>query len=177
MKDTSEYELIISQGNRPIWKTILASLFFTLALYLLCIILLPFFFFEVNEGMFKSGAHDLRSMFFFLAAGIHQSIMKTVLIDVDKNKIISRYHIGPFSRDKKSDAPELEYVSVFKDGKDMFQANLWYKGNRHYKMFAFEEKEPAFRFAEMVSDKLAIDLLDATVKGDFKWIDKEKVNL
>lgn len=94
------------------------------------------------------------------------------MIDIDKNKLISIYSVGPFSKKIPSVVPELEYVSVFLNSKDIYEVNLWYKGNKHYTMYAFGEKQPAMKFGEQVSAKLDIDLLDATEKGNSKWIDK-----
>jgi hypothetical protein len=110
-----------------------------------------------------------------LAGGIAFSITKTVLIDIDKDKLISRYTVGPFSRDVLTVVPELEYVAVFLNSKDQYEVNLWYTGNKHYKMYFFEEKESAFTFATAISNKLNIDLLDATEKGNNKWVEKETI--
>ena len=66
----------------------------------------------------------------------------------------------------------LEYVSVFLDDKDNFQVNLWYVGNKHYKMYVFEKKETAMKFGKHVAAKLNIDLLDATERGKNIWIEK-----
>jgi hypothetical protein len=42
-------------------------------------------------------------------------------------------------------------------------------------MYRFEKKEEAMNLAMITSTKLNIDVLDATVKGDFKWVDKTKL--
>ena len=98
--------------------------------------------------------------------------MFKVCLALNKNKLISRYQLGPFSKDILSEIPELEYVAVFLNSKEEFEVNLWYQGNKHYQMYQFEEKDQAMNLAKITSTKLNIDLLDATVKGDFKWVDK-----
>ena len=115
-------------------------------------------------------------MAFCFAGGVHFSVVKTVLIDLDKDQLISRYCLGPFSYDSKDIIPELEYVAVFKNGKDDFEVNLWYKGNKHYNMYIFELKAQAMEFAEIIVAKLKLDLLDATEKGNSKWVDKLPAN-
>jgi len=40
-------------------------------------------------------------------------------------------------------------------------------------MYTYEDYESAMLFGRTVSDKLNLDLLDATEKGDFKWVEKE----
>jgi hypothetical protein len=93
------------------------------------------------------------------------------LIDTSNEKLISRYIIGPFSFDVNSKIPKLEYVSVFLDSSANFQTNLWYLGNKHYKMYDFELKEDALLFAKITASRLEIALLDATEKGNSKWIE------
>lgn len=43
-------------------------------------------------------------------------------------------------------------------------------------MYSFENKEAAYQFALDISNKLNIDLLDATEKGNFQWIEKQDLN-
>jgi hypothetical protein len=167
---TNEYELVVVPGNRPIWKTILAAVFFT------AIIFLVFQFVQIcsRDILEKPNemANILKCIGFCIAGGIYFSLMKIVLIDTDKDKLISRFFIGPFSKDVITSVPQLEYVAVFKNQKDIYEVNLWYKGNKHYMMYAFDEKKAAFKFAEMVIEKLSLDLLDATERGNSKWIEK-----
>jgi hypothetical protein len=49
------------------------------------------------------------------------------------------------------------------------------KGNKHYKMYKLTEEEHALKFGAMVAQKLNIDLLDSTEKGNNKWVEKETV--
>ncbi len=116
----------------------------------------------------------IRMMGICLAGGISFSITKDILIDVDKDKLISVYMVGPFTKKISSTVPELEYVSVFLDSQERYQVNLWYVRNKHYQMYCFTEKEQAMTFAELAAAKLNVDLLDATEKGNSKWIDLPK---
>lgn len=175
MKRINEFELIVSQGRRPIWKTILAALFFTIMFYFLYLGIIMYWHLGICEQTSKSLPQFVKSICYCLAGGISFSVMKTVLIDVDKDKLISRYYIGPFSKDVLTTVPELEYVSVFLNPKNYFEVNLWYKGNKRYMMYNFDEGLQAFKFASQVAIKLNIDLLDATEKGNSKWVDKTKL--
>ena len=49
------------------------------------------------------------------------------------------------------------------------------EGKKPFNVFNFEEFQPAFDFGLLYSNKLNIDLLDATEKGNSKWIDKTKL--
>ncbi len=174
MEEKNEFELVVLPGNRPLWMRILAAIFFTFIIY----VLYDYATLLYYEGWCKRTNNALpkvvEAVAYALSGGIAFSVVKTVLIDVDKDKLISRFSVGPFSKDVLSVIPELEYVSVFMDAKEYYQVNLWHKGNKHYNMYNFEDKEPAMKFAQMVSEKLNIDLLDATEKGNSKWIEITK---
>ncbi len=170
----NEFELIVSEGNRPLWMRIIAASFFFLMLYFLYELIVVIYYRGFDQYFSKALPRFVESIAYCLSGGIAFSVTKTVLIDVDKDVLISRFCVGPFSRGVNSKVPQLEYVSVFLDSKENFQVNLWYVGNKHYKMYSFEEKEPAMKFGQMVSEKLKIDLLDATEKGNSKWIEITK---
>ena len=175
MEEKNEYELVVSPGRRPIWKTIIAAFFFAIMIYYIYQLIRVYWILGFCEQTSKALPSFVALIGYNLSGGIAFSVMKCVLIDVDKDKLISRYFIGPFSKDILSAIPELEYVSVFMDSKEFYQVNLWYIGNKHYNMYIFEEKEPAMKFAQIVSEKLNIDLLDATEKGNSQWIDTTKI--
>lgn len=171
MATKNEFELIVSQGNRRLWARILAALLFTIVLFEIATLLLMLWVNGFISEILKSCQGKMELIGLGIAGGLHLSLTKTVLIDTDTDKLITRYHVGRFSWDSIGVVPEMEYVSTFRNGKDMFEVNLWYKGNKHYKMFVFEKKEPAMIFAEQVAQKLKIDLLDATERGNSKWIE------
>jgi hypothetical protein len=174
MEISREYELVVSEGKLPIWKVIVAAAFFTAMCYLIYADAKLLYYIGISESTCTEVAESLWGISFCLAGGIAFAITKTVLIDVEKDKLISRFDVGPFTRETQTDVPELEYVSVFLDSKDWYQVNLWYKGNKHYKMYVFETKVPAMKFAGYVVEKLKIDLLDATEKGNSKWMAIDK---
>ncbi|HNP33024.1 MAG TPA: hypothetical protein PKN96_07000 [Flavobacterium sp.] len=173
-KPLKEYELVVAQGRRPIWQLIIAAICFTILIYIIYweTILIWKNGFNVSTGnTFPAFGKAFGTL---LALGISFSITKTVLIDTDSDLLISRFCVGPFSRDVKSKVPQLEYVSVFLDSKENYEVNLWYVRNKHYRMYDFDKKETAIEFATKVALKLKIDLLDATEKGNSKWIDLPK---
>lgn len=170
-----EYELVVSSGNRSLVKTVLAAGMFTAVLYLLYEMVSLCWHTEFILANPKLPASYLQLIGIFLSGGVYFSLTKTVLIDVDQNLLISKFAIGPFTKNVTTQVPQLEYVSVFRNSKDVYEVNLWYYRNKHYKMGVFDDKKSAFRFADMVSDKLKLDILDATESGRSKWIEKEPV--
>lgn len=174
MEAKNEFELVVLPGNRPLWMRIIAAFFFAIMFYYLYELIRVYWILGFCQLTSKALPGFVELICYNLSGGIAFSIVKVVLIDVDKDKLISRFCVGPFSRDIKSKVPQLEYVSVFLDSKENYEVNLWYVGNKHYRMYDFDEKEPAMKFAKMVSQKLNIDLLDATEKGNSKWIEIPK---
>jgi hypothetical protein len=171
MDSKNEYELVVSEGKLPLWRAVVAAAFFTCVCYILYLDFQLFYYTGFNQKSFTLAAKSLEGFGYCLVGGITFCVTKTILIDVDNDKLISRFCVGPFTRNVLDVVPELEYMSVFKNGKGQFEANLWYKGNKHYKMYRFDEKAPAMAFGREVAKKLKIDLLDATQKGNSQWIE------
>ena len=166
----NEYELVVSEGRRPLWMICISAVCFTVVLYGVYETILTLY----NDGAEANWIQcmkNLEEICSFLGLGIASCVTKTVLIDTDRDILVSRFCVGPIHRDVKSKVPQLEYVSVFFDAKEQYQVNLWYIGNKHYKMYVFDKKGPAMEFGMRVALKLNIDLLDATEKGNSLWID------
>lgn len=165
-------EILISEGKKHFIESALAAIFFAAFFYTVFLTL----YYCIFEPRFADIIINLYNIFglglISLSLGLRFATVKTILIDTSLERLISRYHIGPFSIDRLSSIPQLEYVAVFLNAKELHEVNLWYKGDRHYKMYVFEDKYHAFRFAEMVTQKLQLDLLDATQKGNSKWIER-----
>ena len=82
----------------------------------------------------------------------------------------------------------LEYISVFNTTEDItvrvltaettnsfpiIVLNIFYERNKKITIYKTENIKDAFDVASHIADALAIDLLDATVKNDYKWVDKD----
>ncbi|MGV9004755.1 hypothetical protein [Flavobacterium sp.] len=171
----NDFELIVAQGKIPIWRLLLSVAFFSIMIWFLSQEILMFYYVGFNERTIVIFFKCLSLVAYCLVGGIAFAVSKTILIDVDKDLLISRYNVGMISKDVKAAVPKLEYVSVFLDEKEMYQVNLWYIGNRHYTMYSFDEKEMAFKLANHVANKLNLDLLDATDRGNNKWIEITKI--
>lgn len=54
----------------------------------------------------------------------------------------------------------------------IIKLNLFFENNRQVTIYNTEDVRHAFDVASHIADALMIDLLDATEKGNFKWVDK-----
>ena len=180
-QENKDFELMVSEGKRAWYELMLAAVFYSITIFLL----LATIYHLITNYSFGLLIFDLYKIIgtgvYCFGMGIMFSVTKTIFIDVDENKLISRYIVGKIKYDVKSKVPHLEYIAVFNKNYNAstdyaeYEVNLWYNKNHHYKMFSFEKENDAFEFAKAVSTKLNIDLLDATQKGNFKWIDKTKI--
>ncbi|MEM5563579.1 hypothetical protein WNY78_00615 [Psychroserpens sp. AS72] len=81
-----------------------------------------------------------------------------------------------------------EYISVFNTTEDItvraltaettnsfpiIVLNIFYERNKKITVYKTEDIKDAFDVASHIADALAIDLLDATVKNDYKWVDTD----
>lgn len=86
--------------------------------------------------------------------------------------------------------PNVDYISVFATNENItvralsaettnafpiIHLNLFYDNNKKITVYETKNQEDAFDVASHIADALLIDLLDATEKGDFKWVDKDKL--
>lgn len=172
MKDASSHEIVVKQGKRHPLELLIGGVSFSIFFYLL---------FLFCFRLWKNDSFDVVGSLYnliilsgsLLATGIGFTVTKSIVIDLQKNKLVSVYSVGFFNHYKTSEIPELNYVSVFKNSKDIFEVNLWYGQNNHYKMFTFVHFDEALIFGKTIAKKLHLDLLNATQKGNSVWVEME----
>lgn len=171
-------EIVVSEGKRPFWQIVIAAFFYTATLFLLfyCFYLLFQMTGDDDVSKVKGASFFLQLAAYVFAAGLSFSVVKTVYVNTTNKKLRTELSVGIIKVNYYSRIPELEYVSVFRNPQtDKYEVNLWCQGNKHYNIFEFDEFKPAFDFGLQYSNKLNIDLLDASERGNFKWIDKSEL--
>lgn len=146
-------DILISTKERPIWQKVLAALLFTLMLA--CI-----YFFALK----------LAGICFVFA--IRCSLMKDYYFDLkDKQyKIVKR--IGFVEIGKWRDFHDLDYISIFKNKKDILEVNLWYNENEHFNLGTIDDLPIALKVGRKIAQKLQIDLWDAgTDPRHGQWVE------
>ncbi|GGD18849.1 hypothetical protein [Hyunsoonleella pacifica] len=171
MKDN----LIVSENQRPLWQRILAALFFTVAIALLGYIL-----YNANwtDKNLKSIGHNFNIVIYLIVAGISFSFQKSVYINVEKSKFRATFEIGPIKLGQWKTINNYEYVSIFHqplaDGEKIYEVNLWYDRNKHWELYKRYDLKEAFIISYEISELLEVNILDATVPNDYKWIEKKQ---
>lgn len=165
--------LIISERQRPIWQIPVAAFFFTIATALLIVLLYRLKFSE--EGI-KIGLSQLSSVICLIAIAVGFCYKKQIQIDIKNSRFKPTIVIGPIKFGQWHTIKNYKYVSVFLqplvDGSTTFEVNLWYDHNKHFELYFIDDYTEAFLLGYNLSEQLNIDLLDATVPNDFKWVDK-----
>ena len=166
--------IVISERARPFWKLVIAAISFTLAVSLILGMIIPYIF---DTSLFDSFRKGIIPPLYLIMFGTYLSGHKCIYIDLEKSKFRSTKEIGPIKIGRWVKIENYEYVSVFtkrlNDGSLTFNVNLWYHTNRHFTLYNEPNFESALEIAYNLSEELNIDLLDATIANDYKWIDKE----
>tara|TARA_R110000751_G_scaffold255462_6_gene354989 strand:- start:534 stop:1061 length:528 start_codon:yes stop_codon:yes gene_type:complete len=108
-------------------------------------------------------------------------------IDLESKTYRKTGSILGYSIGKWQSLENPEYVSVFNTTENItvrvitaettnsfpiIVVNIFYDRNKKITVHKTEDIENAFNAASHIADALSIDLLDATVKNDYKWVDK-----
>lgn len=166
MKD----EVIISQGKRSLWHNIIAALLYTVAIGSV----LLFFFgleFSFERTYMEREVAYLQLAAFTFAGAFYYSVIQTYYFDFTNNLYKHERSFLMFKQGKWNPLPELEYISVFQKEEGVYEINLWYIGNKHFKIYHMFDEAEAMKVGKQLAISLRIDLLDATVANDSKWIE------
>lgn len=160
------------ERQKPFWVRITAAILFTIAIGLIIHFILTMDF-SLEERHLYGHLDYFQIIFFLLFFAIYFSYTINCYFDFDKKQFKREKTIGVFKYGRWKPLPALEYVSLFAVNESTFEINLWYKKNKHWDLYEKYNIKDAFTIAFELSEALNIDLLDATIPGDFKWIDKK----
>lgn len=168
--------VIVSETPRPFWQLPIAALIFTAVVYMVAEDL---FHLNWTNNYFRYLSKEIRLIPFFIAGGIAFCSQKKVHIDLELSRFKPTIEVGFIKIGKWKTINNYEYVSVFHqplgDGFYIFEVNLWYDKNKHFELYRKNDFEEAMSIGYDLSEELNIDLLDATIPNDFKWIDKDEL--
>ena len=166
--------IIVSEKIRPLWQRLIASLFFTAGIAFIAYALYTTNW--TDENSINIG-HHIKSFIYLMSFGIMFSFHQCVYIDTSRSKFRATFEIGPVKLGQWKTINNYEYVSIFhqplEDGDKIYEVNLWYDKNKHWELYEKHDFKEAFLIGFEISELLQIDILDATVPNDYKWINKE----
>ncbi len=169
--------VIISTKDKSIVFTVLAALFFTIAIILIG----KSFYnmqFSLDESIMKQRITLFELIAVFVFGGISFSQKRTMFFDLKNRKFKSQLSVGPIKIGKWQELPPLKYISVFvTSSKYLFSINLWYDKNKHINISKIWTKEKAIEKAFEIANQLNIRLLDATKSNNYKYLDMDALKL
>jgi hypothetical protein len=166
MESYGENEIILSEKEKPFWQRIIAALLYTAMIYVMYLV-----FHYLSIRWIAVGLKYFELVLVLFIGALRFSLTTTICLNLSSQKLKTVYSVGPISIKDNSELPKLEYVSIFKNSMEEFEVNLWHSKNKHYKICIFENFEEAINFGKYFALRLKIDLLDATEKGNSKWLD------
>ena len=166
--------VIISTKDKPIILVVLAAMFYTIAIFLVG---LSFYNiqFSLDESIIKERISILELIAIFTLGGISFSVKNTKFFNLEEKKYKNQYSVGPFKVGKWKALPKLDYVSIFKTPRDIFEINIWHNKNKHFNIYNYFEKEEALEAGYYIANQLHIKLLDATIPNDYNYLDMNEL--
>ncbi|MFD0799044.1 hypothetical protein ACFQZJ_16340 [Maribacter chungangensis] len=169
--------VIISEGNRPLWQLVIAALHYTVIVFLLFFFFVKFEF-TTDTKKLRGSLSLLELALFLLPSALAFSVVGSSLFDLNNKQYKVAYGVGPIRWGNWRVLPEIEYVSVFGqpkvDGSIIFETNLWYAGNRHFNIYQNYDKETVMLMGKSVAKLLKVDLWDSTVAHKGHWVKVEE---
>lgn len=112
---------------------------------------------------------------FFTFCAIGLSFTKKVFVDNNKNVRI-RFTLFKIKIISDFIFKDIKYISVLSDSSHMdYTVFFWLSETNKKNIVTLFNKEEALNFAILIAESCNIKVLDATEKGNFKWIDKAKL--
>lgn len=161
-------EQLVYISKRPLWHFLLAAplYFFTIATALKMVKL-----FYSGEIINALKFTTVVLFMFICAAGL--TFTKKVYTDSFTKTIRFNFALLQIPLCRSIIFKNIQYVSVYKNHSDRdFEVQLWLTETKKKSISVHFNYQSAFNLASKIANGLDIDLLDATEKGNFKWIKK-----
>lgn len=168
--DQRQVDVHITQGTRPVWKTLLSILL------LLFSLILFFRFFnslsikiEDKRVDFDLIALAFSTIVFYVAFFL--AVVRDYQFDFKNDQFKLIYRVGPLKYGVWEKLESLDYISVYQIKAGTFQVNLWYNTNRQVNFKTYDNFDMALKVGKVLARKLFINVLDASDPHNKKWIE------
>jgi len=170
-----EKEIIVTEGVLPLWSKVLGAICFCLMAFFI-IKLLPLQSYRADDNL---GEKYLLAACLALNFALILVMVINIKFDLVKKRYKRQYTFGFVKLGLWRQLPNIEYVSVFKqmyyneendDTSHQYNVNLWYNGTKHFTVYTHPIAEACMNIGKSVAIKLDVDLLDATVANDYRWV-------
>ncbi|MEM7186107.1 MAG: hypothetical protein AAF466_05565, partial [Bacteroidota bacterium] len=153
-------DIYVSKGHKAFWKLLFPYSCFALAIYCGYHAWVKFF----SAGVEHRGLVLIVSFLLILplvVIGIYFSRIEDFYFDFGTKRYKAVTRVGIFKVGTWKRFQNLNYVSLFSNLDDNYQLNLWYDGNRHFKIDTFWLYKDAQRIGKEIAEQLDIEFYDA----------------
>lgn len=156
-------DVFISQGVRPIWHLVIASICYTLIIVYVYLFYTDLF--PSNNELRHFNINWIYAIIILLFYAIKFSLVNHYHFDFEKKKYKIEKTIGPIKMGKWKEFRNLNYISIFKNSKELYEVNLWYNKNKHFNIVTFDEYNVGLKIGKEIAAKMNLELFDATTKN------------
>ena len=168
-----ENELLIREPRISLFRRVLVAVGFGIFFLIIAFVYHLTLRYSFTSGdLLKIILYIILLFIVFITSLVPIIIRHVIHIKFNELKIKHSHELGIWTyHEKWQDLEGFEYISVFKVA-ESYQVNLWYEDKSILNLFVIENFEDAIENAYQISVKLNVDLLDASVKGNHRWVDK-----
>ncbi|WP_294733913.1 hypothetical protein [uncultured Flavobacterium sp.] len=183
MKEDLEKDIIISESKHSMLQIIVGALCCTGAVTLFIMMIVDDSDFSDKKAT-KTSLGMLILSITLLVQGLRFFSIQNILFDIKNKRFKKELGIGIWKFGKWKSLPDIEYISVFKqdtssdsdgDGRKtmgiIYNVNVWSQGSKHFTIYNNYDPEPALEMGKNIAIRLDIDLLDATIPQEKKWVE------
>lgn len=169
--ENQEIEKLVYASKRPLWYFILATPLYIFT-FIMALKMIELFY----SGSGMNGLKFFVAVFFmfFCAAGL--TFKKRIYANAENKSARFNFTLFGIPLCKDTIFNEVQYVSVYKNHSDRdFEVQIWLSETKKKSVSVHFNSLSAFNLASKMANGLEVNLLDATERGNFKWIEKENL--
>ncbi len=126
------------------------------------------------EGRIMNGLKFSLAVFFMFVCAAGLTFTKKVYTNSEIKDVRFNFTLFNIALCKDIVFKKVEYVSVYKNHSDRdFEVQIWLSETKKKSVSTHLNSQSAFNLAFKIANGLQVNLLDATEKGNFKWMEKE----
>lgn len=115
------------------------------------------------------------AVFFMFVCAAGLTFTKEVYTNMDLKTVRFRFTLFKVPLCKDSIFKNVQYVSVYRNHSDRdFEVKIWLSETEKKSISVHFNFETALNYALKIANGLDVDLLDATEKGNFRWIKNKR---
>lgn len=161
-------EKLCYKSKRPFWHFVLAA-----PIYFVLIVM----FFKTislfNDKEIMNGLKFSTAVFFMFVCAAGLTFTKRVFTDSKLKMVRFQFTLFGIRLCRDVIIKDIQYIAVYKNLRDRdYEVNIWLSEKQKKTVSMHVDKKKALLLAGKISEGLEVDLLDATEKGNFVWIEK-----